>query len=65
VKNKSCIVSDIFRRLNFKYMDYLKIDGMFAGATAETRPFDIRLRANTTESEMKLWNYLKTKHSNY
>jgi hypothetical protein len=46
-------------------MDYLKIDGMFAGATAETRPFDIRLRANTTESEMKSWNYLKTKHSNY
>ncbi|AGC76304.1 very-short-patch-repair endonuclease [Nonlabens dokdonensis] len=42
-------------------IDYLKIEGMFAGATAEVRKFAIQLRANTTESENKLWDYLKTK----
>jgi len=42
-------------------LDYLKIEGMFAGATAEVRKFAMRLRANTTDSEDKLWGYLKTK----
>ncbi|WP_298951923.1 endonuclease domain-containing protein [uncultured Nonlabens sp.] len=42
-------------------IDYLKIEGMFAGATADVRRFAIQLRANTTESEDKLWTYLKNK----
>lgn len=42
-------------------IDYLKIEGMFAGATAEVRKFAIQLRANTTASEDKLWEHLKTK----
>ncbi|MGJ8683091.1 MAG: endonuclease domain-containing protein [Nonlabens sp.] len=44
-----------------KKLDYLEIEGMFAGATAEVRKFAIHLRANTTESEDKLWGYLKGK----
>ncbi len=46
-------------------LDYLKIEGMFAGATADVRRFAIQLRANTTESEDKLWGYLKTKPKNF
>jgi len=42
-------------------LDDLKIEGMFAGATAEVRKFAMQLRANTTDSEDKLWDYLKTK----
>lgn len=42
-------------------LDYLEIEGMFAGATAEVKKFAIQLRANTTESEDKLWEYLKNK----
>jgi very-short-patch-repair endonuclease len=44
-----------------KELDYLKIEGMFAGAAAEVRKFAMQLRANTTDSEDKLWDYLKTK----
>lgn len=42
-------------------IDYLKIEGMFVGATADVRRFAIQLRANTTASEDKLWAYLKSK----
>jgi very-short-patch-repair endonuclease len=42
-------------------LDDLKIEGMFAGATAEARKFAMQLRAYTTDSEDKLWEYLKTK----
>lgn len=42
-------------------LDYLKIEGMFAGATKDVRKFAIKLRANVTVSENKLWEYLKNK----
>ncbi len=42
-------------------IDYLKIEGMFAGASVDTRNFARRLRANMTPAENKLWEYLKTK----
>jgi very-short-patch-repair endonuclease len=44
-----------------KDLDYLKIEGMFAGATPDTRKFARKLRASQTDSEAKLWSYLKTK----
>ena len=36
---------------------------MFAGATADVRQFAIELRSNMTESEIKVWEYLKTKRN--
>lgn len=41
--------------------DWLKINGMHDGATSKIFEFALKLRANMTEPEQKLWYYLKTK----
>lgn len=45
--------------------DPLKISGMHDGATPKVFRNAARLRANMTEAETKLWDYLKTKPMNF
>lgn len=48
-----------------KVLDYLKIEGMFAGASVDVRKFARELRSDMTASETKLWEFLKTKPNGF